>query len=263
MPAFLSVNRVESVKPGARVMATLGSARDEPLPAIVAQRYGAGRSLAVMVGDLWRWSLQGEEGAADDLAKMWRQSVRWLVSDIPQRLDVRAARRDDGPLAAVDLAIRVRDLEYQPQDNADLRVTIRQPDGKSVTVDHPSTEETVLFTTSFVSRQQGGYRAEVTLSDARGEPPQTATVGWTSNPAADEFRNIGIDRERMQRLAEETGGELVALEELEAFAESLPSRRAPITETWTSPLWHRGWAFLLVLACLIAEWGLRRTRGLP
>jgi hypothetical protein len=180
------------------------------------------------------------------------------------RLDVRAARRDDGPLAAIDLAIRVRDREFQPQENADLRVTIRQPDGKSVTVDpEPSSEESGLFTTSFVSRQQGGYRADVTLKDARGEPPQTATVGWTSNPAADEFRHIGIDRARMQRLAEETGGEIVALEDLEAFAEGLPRRRAPISETWTSPLWHRSWAFLLVLACLIAEWGLRRTRGLP
>jgi uncharacterized protein (TIGR02300 family) len=50
-----------------------------------------------------------EEGAEDDLAKMWRQCVRFLVSDVPQRLHVDVARRDDGPYEMVDLAIRYPD----------------------------------------------------------------------------------------------------------------------------------------------------------
>jgi hypothetical protein len=36
-----------------------------------------------------------------------------------------------------------------------------------------------------------------------------------------------------------------------------------VTETWTSPLWHQPWMFLFALACFLAEWGLRRVKGLP
>ena len=36
---------------------------------------------------------------------------------------------------------------------------------------------------------------------------------------------------------------------------------APVTETWTRPLWHAPWVFLLALACFAGEWLLRRRRG--
>ena len=34
-------------------------------------------------------------------------------------------------------------------------------------------------------------------------------------------------------------------------------------ETWTSPLWHTPAMFGFALACLAAEWGLRRWKGMP
>ena len=40
-------------------------------------------------------------------------------------------------------------------------------------------------------------------------------------------------------------------------------RRAEITEPYVNPLWHHPAIFLLVIGCLIGEWGLRRWRGLP
>ncbi len=263
MPSFVSVTRAESVKPGARVMALLENPRSKSLPAIVSQRYGAGRTLAVLIGDLWRWQLRRAEGANDDLAAMWRQSVRWLVADVPRRLEVSTSRPPGAPLAAVELAIRIRDREFLPQENADLHVVVRQPDGKSVPIPvQPSPEEPGLFTGTFVSRQTGAYRADVTLTDADGKPRSTA-VGWTSNPAAEEFREMGINRQRMKSLAQATGGEVVAIEDLEAFVSGLPLRRVPVTETRSSPLWDRWWVFLLVVGCLTGEWGFRRLRGLP
>ena len=49
---------------------------------------------------------------------------------------------------------------------------------------------------------------------------------------------------------------------LDSFVASLSSRHAPITEPWTSPLWHQPLYFLIAIACLTAEWGLRRVNGL-
>ena len=38
--------------------------------------------------------------------------------------------------------------------------------------------------------------------------------------------------------------------------------KAPITESYQTPLWHQPLVFLFALACFVAEWGLRRRRGL-
>ena len=89
-----------------------------------------------------------------------------------------------------------------------------------------------------------------------------AETGWTSDPAADEFRSLKPNRALLETIAKATGGEVVSANKLEAFAKTLPNRKAPITESWTSPLWHQAGVFLFALACFVAEWGLRRKRGL-
>jgi hypothetical protein len=66
----------------------------------------------------------------------------------------------------------------------------------------------------------------------------------------------------MEQIARQTGGEVVAAEKLNDFAAALLNRRAPVMETWTFPLWHQPLVFLLALACLLAEWGIRRSKGL-
>lgn len=66
----------------------------------------------------------------------------------------------------------------------------------------------------------------------------------------------------MESLAQKTGGEVVNPNQLDAFARALPSKRAPITETQLTPLWHTPWMFLAAIACLVTEWGVRRWKGL-
>jgi hypothetical protein len=34
-------------------------------------------------------------------------------------------------------------------------------------------------------------------------------------------------------------------------------------EDYVKPFWHQSWVFLLAIALLGAEWGLRRVKGLP
>jgi hypothetical protein len=50
---------------------------------------------------------------------------------------------------------------------------------------------------------------------------------------------------------------------LEKFVRHLPERHAPITETWMDPLWQKPVVFLFVLGCFVAEWGIRRWKGMP
>jgi len=55
----------------------------------------------------------------------------------------------------------------------------------------------------------------------------------------------------------------VARSDLERFDRRLPEHHAPVMETWTDPLWHKPVVFLLVLGCFLAEWGIRRWKGMP
>ena len=87
-------------------MATVTADDRTTFPAVVTQSYGRGRVLAVMVGDLWRWGLQRPADAENDLAKAWRQMVRWLVADVPHRLEG-AVPEQEGTHQTVRLEIAV------------------------------------------------------------------------------------------------------------------------------------------------------------
>ena len=79
----------------------------------------------------------------------------------------------------------------------------------------------------------------------------------------EEFRTLTVNRSRLEQLAKDTGGEVIAADDLDQFVSSLPNRKIPIVESWIFPLWHQSSVFLLAIGCLIGEWGLRRWRGMP
>ena len=263
MPHFSIFSGLRSVKPGASVLSRVEDANGNEHPALVVQRFGRGRCGAMLIGDLWRWGLRKKEGD-DDLAKAWRQTVRWLIADVPARLGVEIEERRDEPNAPVRLRVRVRDREYQALENASVRLTIRPPDGASISLEgEPSLEQAGVYEVEYVPRQPGAYRATINVTDPSGVPVGRIEAGWTSNPAAEEFRSLRTDRQRLESFAGATGGQLVPVDELEAFVRSLSTRTLPVTERSMVPLWHRPAVFLFAIACLILEWGLRRFRGLP
>lgn len=264
MSGFQVISRVSGIKPAAQVLASVVGADGTSAPALVAQTYGDGRSAALLIGDLWRWSLKREAGTEDDLGKAWRQLVRWLVTEVPQRVQGNLAWTTAGDSEAVALRVRVRDERYDPQENAAVRVTVAAPDEAPLTLSlEPSLSEPGLFETLYVPRRAGAYRADFEVTDSDGRPLGTTQVGWVFEPAAEEFRRVEVDRAAMQRLAEATGGAVLSPRDLSALVEDLPNRDVPLQESWTTPLWHSPWMLAAILLTLAGEWGLRRWRGLP
>ncbi len=264
MPAFTLVNSTREVKPGARVLATVKDDSQQEIPSMVVQKYGKGSTGAVLVGDLWRWTLQRGEESEDDLAKSWRQMIRWLVSDVPSRIETSLEWTQLGQIPALNLKVSISDKEFQPQDNAAVNLTIHQPDGTELTLKaDASLEKAGLFEATYVPRSAGAYLATINVVDEKGVPAGTAEVGWTSDPVAEEFREVSINEPFLKVLAENSGGELVPLSDLENFVTTLPLKEMPVTEVKITPLWHTPWLLLLAIACLAGEWGMRRWRGLP
>jgi uncharacterized membrane protein len=268
MPPFQVLNPIREAKPGASVLATVSDADDHTYPALVVQRFGSGSVAALMVGDLWHWGMQ-DDSMQKDLGKSWRQLVRWLVSDVPARVTVEAESTDDP--TQVRLIVKARDEEFKPLENAVARLTIRpvhleSSNASSATLElsaDPSSSEPGTYEATYVAGQTGAYSVSAVVSQPDGQIVGRAESGWTSDPAADEFRTLKPNRELLETIARRTGGEVVAMANLRHFVQRLPERAAPITETASEPLWHQPAVFLFVLACFITDWGIRRWKGLP
>ncbi|HET6884219.1 MAG TPA: hypothetical protein VFI31_28965, partial [Pirellulales bacterium] len=218
MPAFKTVSRAGTIKPGAAVLAGLRTSDGGSLPALVVQPFGRGRAAALTVGDLWRWNMHRKEGAASDLEKAWRQTIRWLVADVPERIEVETERRADDPALATRIAVRVRDTLFEPLDNASVSVRVKTPEGREIELTaEPSEQAAGSYETIFASRTPGAYRATAVARAEDASEVGQREFGWTIEPAADELRTLRPNRELLARLAEATGGELVSADGLDAF----------------------------------------------
>jgi hypothetical protein len=267
MPGFEVVNQVRGIKPGATVLARVTTdATPNPIPALVEQRFGEGRAAALLIGDLWRWALQRPENTEPELEKAWRQTMRWLVGDVPQPVTATVDHRHeaDDPDGAVRLVVQVRDPAYAPLDNANVMVKVTAPDKQTAEIraeaspKHPGRYEAL-----YVPRLPGPYRVDATVTSPDSAPVGTAAAGFTFDAAAEEFRSLQPNAALLERIARATGGEVVQAADLPRFAGTLPTRHAEIKEPVIQPLWHQSWVFLTAIACLAAEWGLRRWKGLP
>jgi uncharacterized membrane protein len=267
MPLFHTLNRVRGIKPGATQLATASADGGQAQPALVEQRFGRGRVGAILIGDLWRWSMRRTAKDEEDLEKSWRQTIRWLVGDVPMRveMDVDRGEGQDVLGAPVTLAVTVRDESYAPLENAAVIVKVSGgPHAKPLELTaEPSDRKAGVYHATYVPRQPGAYRAQAIVKGADGSDVGEVHSGWTSEPAANEFRELRANRELLERIAERTGGEVVDADDIEGFVDSLSTRAAEITEPYVMPLWHRPGIFLFAIACLVAEWGLRRWKGLP
>ena len=272
MPPIVTMNPVRDIKPGASVIATVHDEGGDH-PALVVQRFGNGRVAALMIADLWHWGF-ADAGKHKDMDKAWRQLYRWLVADVPTRIDFQVEEKRGDPNQAMSLQVRVRDKVFKPMDNVNVLLTVHTVTNSSsglglsastnsirLTAD-PASSETGLYEAAYIPRETGGYRAAALVTDSTGAEIGRAEAGWTSDPAADEFRSLKPNRALMEQIAHATGGQVVAADKLNDFAAGLPNRKAPVMEAWTLPLWHRSAVFLFALACFVAEWGLRRTKGM-
>lgn len=270
MPTFEVFNPTREVKPGASVIATATDSAGKEYPALVTQRFGRGRSAALMIGDVWRWGMQSPD-ARRDMEKSWRQLVRWLISDVPQRVELAVAPVVDAAAGAVKLQVRVRDEKFQPLDDATVSLEIEPvlPDANTASTNllrlraEPAAAEAGVYETTYVPHATGGYRVKARVVNAMGAEAGQAEAGWSSDLLAEEFKSLQPNAALLEAIASRTGGEVISARKLEDFARGLPNRHAPVMEAWTTPAWHTPVLFAFALACLAGEWGLRRWKGAP
>lgn len=267
MPPFQVLNCTRAIKPGARVIATVGKDQDRQIPALIIQRYGNGRVAALTVGDVWRWGMK-QSKMHDDMNKFWRQTLRWLVADVPSRISLKASPHLDKVNQPVVLQVYARDKDFKPMDNVSVSIEVQDPEGQKVQLAaEPVLTESGLFEATHIPRSNGGYFANTVVTDSNGLELGNAKTGWAVDLEAKEFSSIGTNRPLLERIARQTGGDVIELNALDDFVRNLPNRAAPIMDTWVKPLWDLPGVlpatFLFILICFAGEWTLRRWKGMP
>jgi uncharacterized membrane protein len=262
MPAFATLNRAAGVKPGAVVLSQVVDRAGQAQPALVVQSFGRGQVGALLVGDLWRWALRRDDAHPHDFEKAWRQTLRWLVSQVPPRVEIETAPAQHLAAAGVNIRVRARDPRFEPLDNALVTVTVRSRDGDEVKLTATAENEPGVYEASFVPPAPGGYSITAKVTAADRSHAGSAETGWVADPAANELASLAGNARLLEELAEATGGQVVAASALDRFVRQLPQHVTCITERHTWPLWQQPWVLALALALLVGEWGLRRWSGM-
>ena len=265
MPKFRVLNQVDRIKPGASVMASVVGDGNKRMPALVVQRYGHGKSGALLIGDMWRWQMAGKN-KNEDLPRAWRQIIRWLVADVPSR--VQLTTKSDSGAAGLGrkLVVKARNEEFKPLGFANVELSVMPGGDESQAVDlsvDPDGTETGAFESLYIPREEGGYVARAVVRDEDGKTIGDVEAGWASNPAADEFRSLQPNVALMEDLAKRTGGRVLDVSELKEWALDLPTKQSPVMDSFQTPLWHLPWTFAAALFLLVTEWWLRRRHWLP
>ena len=205
-----------------------------------------------------------------DMDKAWRQLIRWLVADVPERISITAEPAAEGVNETVNLQVRARDAKFQPLDDAAVIIEIQPATGITNQAirplrlrAEPSAIEPGLYEAVYAPHGAGAYLARAFATNAVGVQEGRAETGWAADPAAEEFRSLQPNTDLLQQIARGTGGEIVSADKLDDFARRVPLRAAQITEAWTTPAWHTPTMFAFALLCFVGEWGLRRWKGMP
>jgi uncharacterized membrane protein len=254
-------------KPGANVLLNMITPEGKTLPLLITENFGRGRSAIMATGGSWRWQMSSPLGeTAHDL--FWQQLLRWLVSDTPGHVAASVPAQmllDNG---AVTISAEVRDREYNPAADARVEAHILGPSGVSALVEMaPVPDSPGQFQAAWSAPKTGAYLTEVTAQRA---DPSTGKVGELGRDVLTFQRMDGVaenfhteqNRELLEHLASQTGGQYWKPADLGKLAGAIPFSEAGVTMRETRDLWDLPLVFLVLLLLRFSEWWLRRKWGI-
>jgi uncharacterized membrane protein len=267
LPYLMDYEDPGTPKPGAAVLANMITPEARKLPLLITENFGRGRTAIMATGGSWRWQMSSPLGdTAHDL--FWQQLLRWLVSDTPGRVAASVPAQmllDNG---AVTLTAEVRDQQYNPAPDAKVEAHILGPSGASALVEMtPVPDSPGQFQAAWSAPRTGAYLTEVTALRA---DPNSGTVKELGRDVLTFQRMDGVaenfhteqNRDLLERLATQTGGQYWKPADLGKLAGAIPFSEAGVTMRETKDLWNLPLVFLVLLLLRFSEWWLRRKWGI-
>ena len=263
LPPLTTVNLLSRAKPGASVLLQ-GRVGDRELtrPLLVAQRFGRGRVLALGAQDDWLWQMHADIAVEDSTHELlWRQMLRWLVNDVPDRVES-VADEESAPGEAVPLRAIVRDSGYLRRNGVAVSATILGSGGTAQEVPFDwAVDRDGEYAASFVPGGDGVHEVRVRAIAGADTTFSPTTYLRVAEPVEEYF---GAERHDvlLEQLARETGGRTYSPARAAEIARDLTYSSSGATSIQRLDLWDAPLVLLMLLILLAGEWVLRRRRGL-
>ncbi len=262
IPEFL-VN----VKPGATTILEARSAKDKSrtVPLLAEERYGRGRSLALVTNDTWRWRMQlDSKNTAHE--NFWRQMLRYVVSATPNQTEIVSERDVYAANDPVRIRGEVNDKKFEAIKDATVVAKITKPSGQIVDLPMAfnfaaESSEANDYQSEYKPDEQGLYKLELTARKGN-ETVGAATSSFLVTDLNREFHNAAQNVELLKRIAAETGGKYFPLSKANDLIEELTYLEGKNSERVSLDLWDMPINLLLLLGLASAEWFLRKRKGL-
>ena len=267
-----AINVVAQAKPEATVLGVSSGrfAGANAAPLLAVQRFGKGRTLALMTDYTWKWNFQmaGQMDSNQYYLQFIRQLGRWLIRD-PGLKQVRImADATEFPLGSdVSGTVQVLQDDYQPATQATPTARLQTPSGIGQPLQLVPTQSPGEFAYRFRADDAGLYSLDVQADIGRATHEANRLLLRVSQQGGEQ-QNAAPNHTLLKAIAEQTRGTFFALDDparpplsslVDFFGgqpdyKVLEENRQRLRETF--PM------LLLILACLAVEWWWRRRVGL-
>lgn len=264
LPPLTAVNHLGELRPGATLLlAGRDAAGTGEQPVLAFQRYGRGIAAVFGVQDSWQWQMSATIPLEDRTHEgLWQQLLRWMLDEVPDRVELAVVPARVGPGEPVALRARVVDEAFLDVNDATVMARVVPPSGRSFEVPLEWTlREDGTYQGQFVAEEEGMYRLEAEARRA-GDTTRSAAGSLLADTQGADVERAEMRAPLLRRVAEETGGRYYPLADAEQLAEDVEYTESGITVREARDLWDMPAVFLLFVVLLGAEWGLRRLRGL-
>jgi len=258
---------VERAKPGARVLLIHPELRNRfgPLPLLVTQFYGKGRSMFLGLDSLWRWrKYHGDRF----FYQFYSQAIRYLATTKlyrgNKRFDLFTDKRQYDVGESIRVRAAVRNQDFMPAEDPSQTVYWLAPGAPRAETIELEKVQKGEYETVIMAAQRGRHLLWIKEHPESESRADEATFEVDITPI--EKAEPSMDGALMKSLAGLAGERGVAclLHELPEILDALPSEPVRYPEkTNTRDIWDQWWVLCLFTALLAAEWIARKRYRLP
>jgi hypothetical protein len=274
LPSVTTVNRLRGIKPGAvvlldgtvpnegRIDAPGESLRRYEQPVLCYQRYGKGIAIALPVQDTYLWRMSADVPLEDKTFEtFWRQLLRWLTSDVPNRVMVASATDVTGVREPLALHADVADSAFVMRNDARVVAHVTAPSGatRDVPMDW-AVDRDGEYRATFTPDEAGTYEIVAKADDVTSKPSYVHVSD--ASESSREFVDAEMRASLLRRISRETGGRFYTPANVAALPEDIALSKRGVTVVNQMDLWDMPFIFLVLVGLVCAEWAYRKKRGL-
>jgi hypothetical protein len=253
VPAVFRYCPAEPLKPAAEPLLIESNSKS----VVAAEKpLGAGHVIFIGLDELWRWRASSPQTADSFWPSLLRHFTPppYAMTDGRLSLDAPASIVSKRPF---DVRLKYVDASGSPTSAPVTVAVTRQQVQVSQETPKPATNGE--WSANFAGLPPGDYQIQAIADDSKERHSLVLPLRVLPE-FKNEYQNAAAGRDTLTRLTETSRGRLLQLDQ----ARQLPGLldQTALTPTVAVSLWDSGYLFAFVVACLCAEWALRKRIGL-